>query len=194
MLETLLYPKTVAVVGASRNPEKVGYAFMSNLKQSGFQGNVVPINLEAPDILGFKCYKSLDDYPATIDLSVIVVGNKYVKEAVVKSIKGYVDSFAENPIEEQPTIAVLVPRNARGVEVVNALRQRGIEPIELISSTSETRAAAGSMSHLLSFLADPQSARKLAKAYEVWRRDWREQRVENRESENSGVESSLSQG
>ena len=95
-------------------------------------------------------------------------------EAVVKSVKNYLDSFAERPIEEQPTVAILVPRNQRGVEVVNALRQRGIEPIELISSTSETRAAAGSLSHLLSYLADPGSAKKLAKAYEVWRRDWRE--------------------
>lgn len=92
-------------------------------------------------------------------------------EAVVKSVKKYLDSFAEVPLEEQPTIAILVPRNQRGVEVVNALRQRGIEPIELISSTSETRAAAGSLSHLLAYLADPQSARKLSKAYEVWRRD-----------------------
>jgi len=96
-------------------------------------------------------------------------------ESVVKSVKNYLDTFAaERPIEEQPTIAILVPRNARGVDVVNALRQRGIEPIELISSTSETRAAAGSLSYLLAYLADPQSARKLSKAYEVWRRDWRE--------------------
>jgi DNA helicase-2/ATP-dependent DNA helicase PcrA len=95
-------------------------------------------------------------------------------EAVVNSIKGFVDTFAEKPKEEQPTITVLVPRNARGVEVVNALRQRGIEPIELISSTSETRAAAGSLNMLLSFLSDPQSAQKLANAYRVWRRDWRE--------------------
>ncbi|RJP53400.1 MAG: ATP-dependent helicase [Anaerolineaceae bacterium] len=94
-------------------------------------------------------------------------------EAVVKSVKSYLDSFADTPIEEQPTIAILVPRNQRGVEVVGELRKRGIEPIELISSTSETRAAAGSLSYLLAYLADPQSARKLAKAYEVWRRDWR---------------------
>jgi DNA helicase-2/ATP-dependent DNA helicase PcrA len=92
-------------------------------------------------------------------------------EAVAKSIKGFVDSFAESPIEEQPTIAVLVPRNQRGVEMVNALRQRGIEPIELISSTSETRAAAGALSYLLSYLSEPGSSRKLAKAYEVYRRD-----------------------
>ena len=92
-------------------------------------------------------------------------------EAVVKSIKGFVDLIWDFPDEEKPTIAVLVPRNARGVEVVNALSQKGIEPIELISSTSETRAAAGSLNMLLSYLADPQSARKLANAYRVYRRD-----------------------
>ncbi|MBK7456621.1 MAG: ATP-dependent helicase [Anaerolineales bacterium] len=81
--------------------------------------------------------------------------------------------FADSPHEEKPTIAILVPRNQRGVEVVESLRKRGVEAIELISSTQSTRAAAGSLNHLLSYLADPQSARKLSKAYEVFRRDWR---------------------
>lgn len=110
-------------------------------------------------------------------------------EAVVKSVKGYVDSIWDFPDDDKPTIAILVPRNQRGVDVVNALRQKGIEPIELISSTSETRAAAGSLSYLLAYLADPSSAKKLSKAYEVWRRDWREQSVESRGIENRGVES-----
>lgn len=116
-------------------------------------------------------------------------------EAVVKSVKGYVDSIWDFPDDDKPTIAILVPRNQRGVDVVNALRQRGIEPIELISSTSETRAAAGSLSHLLGYLADPQSARKLSKAYEVWRRDWRIENggIESRELENRGVESGVSE-
>lgn len=87
MLETLLYPQTVAVIGASRNPEKVGYAFMHNLTRTGFKGTIVPINLEAPDILGVKCYKSLDEFGGKIDLSVIVVGGKYVKQSVQDSIK-----------------------------------------------------------------------------------------------------------
>lgn len=108
-------------------------------------------------------------------------------EAVVKSVKGYVDSIWDFPDEDKPTIAILVPRNQRGVDVVNALRQKGIEPIELISSTSETRAAAGSLSYLLGYLADPSSARKLSKAYEVFRRDWR---IENRGVESGEVESS----
>ncbi len=96
-------------------------------------------------------------------------------EAVVKSVKGYLDTFADALHEEKPTIAILVPRNQRGVEVVDSLRKRGVEAIELISSTQSTRAAAGSLNHLLSYLADPQSARKLSKAYEVFRRDWRGQ-------------------
>ncbi len=106
-------------------------------------------------------------------------------EAVAKSVKGYVDSLADTADEEKPTIAILVPRNQRGIEVIDALRKRGVEVVELISSTANTRAAAGSLNYLLSYLADPQSARKLSKAYEVWRRDWREQRIENGEAENS---------
>lgn len=95
-------------------------------------------------------------------------------DAVVKSIKGLMDSVWDFPDEEKPTVAVLVPRNHRGIEVVEALKRRGIDTIELISSTSSTRAAAGALNYLLSFLADPQSASKLAKAYQVFRRDWRE--------------------
>ncbi len=94
-------------------------------------------------------------------------------EAVTKSVKGLLDLVWDFPDHEKPTIAILVPRNNRGIEVIDALKRRGVETIELISSTSSTRAAAGSLNYLLSFLADPQSARKLAKAYEVWRRDWR---------------------
>jgi DNA helicase-2/ATP-dependent DNA helicase PcrA len=104
-----------------------------------------------------------------------LISRKYTPEeeleAVVKSAKGHLDSFGED--EQKPTIAILVPRNNRGIEVIEALKKKNIEVIELISSTSNTRAAAGSLNYLLSYLADPQSARKLSKAYEVWRRDWR---------------------
>jgi DNA helicase-2/ATP-dependent DNA helicase PcrA len=103
-------------------------------------------------------------------------------EAVAKSVKSHLDLFADSAHEEKPTIAILVPRNQRGVEVVDSLRKRGVEAIELISSTQSTRAAAGSLNYLLSYLADPQSARKLSKAYEVFRRDWRVQGTGNSES------------
>jgi DNA helicase-2/ATP-dependent DNA helicase PcrA len=67
-----------------------------------------------------------------------------------------------------------VPRNARGVEVIAALTKKGIDHLELLASTSNTRATAGSLANLISFLAEPQSASKMSRAYQVWRRDWRD--------------------
>ncbi|MCX8109309.1 MAG: acetate--CoA ligase family protein, partial [Verrucomicrobiae bacterium] len=87
MLESLLYPETVAVIGASRNPGKVGYALLHNLVRGGFKGQIVPINPEANEILGLKCYKSLEEYSGKVDLSIVVVGVKLVKDAVEKSIR-----------------------------------------------------------------------------------------------------------
>src|ERR1035437_1757719 len=87
MLETLVYPKAIAVIGASRNPGKVGYAVLANLINNGFKGPIVPVNLDADEILGLKCYKSLGEYKDPIDLSIIMVGGKYVKDALQSSIK-----------------------------------------------------------------------------------------------------------
>jgi acetyltransferase len=86
MLETLLYPNAVAVVGASRNPEKVGYALLANLVNSGYKGTIVAVNPEAGEILGLPCYRSLSEYKGQIDLSVVVVPGKFVKDAVQSSI------------------------------------------------------------------------------------------------------------
>jgi ATP-dependent DNA helicase UvrD/PcrA len=89
--------------------------------------------------------------------------------------KAVVDSLSKwLPKNQDSTVAVLVPRNTRGVEVINALKAKNIEYVEFLSSTSNTRAAAGALSNLIGYLADPVSASKLAKAYQVWRRDWRE--------------------
>jgi hypothetical protein len=78
------------------------------------------------------------------------------------------------PEHRESTVAVLVPRNQRGAEVIEALKRKGLEYIEFLSSTTTTRAAAGALSQLIIYLADPQSASKLSKAYQVWRRDWQD--------------------
>jgi acetyltransferase len=87
MLESLLYPNSIAVIGASTTPGKVGYAVMSGLVDSGFEGRVVPINPKADEVLGVKSFKSLDDYSEEIDLSVIAVPTPAVKNAVADSIR-----------------------------------------------------------------------------------------------------------
>src|SRR5436190_19222358 len=86
MLETLLYPNAIAVIGASRNPDKVGYALLANLVNSGYKGTIVPVNPEAGEILGVQCYRSLAEYKGQIDLGVVVVPGKFVKEAIQSAI------------------------------------------------------------------------------------------------------------
>ena len=89
--------------------------------------------------------------------------------------KAIVDSLGRwLPKNQDATVAVLVPRNLRGVDVINALKTKNIEYVEFLSSTSNTRAAAGALSNLISYLAEPASAPKLAKAYQVWRRAWKD--------------------
>jgi DNA helicase-2/ATP-dependent DNA helicase PcrA len=92
-----------------------------------------------------------------------------------EEVAAVVDSLAKwLPTHRESTVAVLVPRNQRGVELIEGLKRTGIDYVEALASTSSTRAAAGALSHLLTFLADPLSASRLARAYQVWRRDWRE--------------------
>jgi acetyltransferase len=87
MLESLLYPNSVAVMGASRTPGKVGYAVVANLVAGGFEGDIVPVNPAGGELMGLKVYTSLEEYGKPIDMSVIVVPTTTVREAVVSSLK-----------------------------------------------------------------------------------------------------------
>ena len=71
-LEKFFAPRSIAVVGASREPGKVGYQILYNLK-SGFRGEIYPVNPRAKSILGLKAYPSLLEIPGEIDLAVIAV-------------------------------------------------------------------------------------------------------------------------
>lgn len=83
----LLYPRSIAVIGASRRPGKAGYAVVDNLLKGGFQGKVVPVNRAADEILGLKCYRDLSNYEGEVDLSVIAVPARSVLAAVESSIQ-----------------------------------------------------------------------------------------------------------
>jgi acetyltransferase len=82
MLEVFSCPQAIAVIGASRDPEKLGYGVLSNIIEHGYPGRVYPINPKAEEILGLKCYPSVLDVPDPIDLAVIVIPNKYVAAAL----------------------------------------------------------------------------------------------------------------
>jgi acyl-CoA synthetase (NDP forming)/GNAT superfamily N-acetyltransferase len=72
-LRPLLGPATVAVVGASRKPDKVGNAVLRNIITAGFAGQVWAVNPHATSILGIRCVPSVADLPAPPDLAVLIV-------------------------------------------------------------------------------------------------------------------------
>ena len=84
MLNCFFEPKSVAVIGASTNPVKLGHAVLKNLVDGGYAeyGKIYPINLKAEEILGHKAYPSVLDVPDQIDLAVIVIPYKYVPDAL----------------------------------------------------------------------------------------------------------------
>ncbi len=87
MLEALLTPTSIAVIGASRKPGKVGHEIVANLVDAAFKGEIVPVNPACKEILGLKCYPDLKEHGGKIDLAVIAIPTKAVKEAVERSIR-----------------------------------------------------------------------------------------------------------
>jgi DNA helicase-2/ATP-dependent DNA helicase PcrA len=86
-------------------------------------------------------------------------------------LKAVVDSLARwLPEHPDETVAVLVPRNERGFELANLLKDRELEVVELLRSTRATREAAGVLGNVVKYLADPTSSGKLSTVYRVWRR------------------------
>lgn len=72
-LDAFFTPRSVAVVGASRNPQKLGYVLLDNLTRGGFSGPVYPVNPNAESVLGHAAYAHVDEIPGPVDLAVLTV-------------------------------------------------------------------------------------------------------------------------
>jgi acetyl coenzyme A synthetase (ADP forming)-like protein len=84
MLDAFFRPGSVAVIGASTNPNKLGHSVLKNLIEGGYSeiGQVYPINPNAAEILGCRAYPSVLDVKEHIDLAVIVIPYPYVPDAL----------------------------------------------------------------------------------------------------------------
>ena len=72
-IPALFNPQTVAVIGASASPGKVGYSVVANMLDAGFQGALIPVNPARDEILGLPTVKTIEDLPEGLDLAVIVL-------------------------------------------------------------------------------------------------------------------------
>ncbi len=78
--EGIFRPSSVAVIGATTNPKKVGYALVRNLET--FDGKVFPVNPKYREVLGFKCYPSVKEIPEPVDCALIAVPSRVVPQVL----------------------------------------------------------------------------------------------------------------
>ncbi|TYO94691.1 acetate--CoA ligase alpha subunit [Desulfallas thermosapovorans] len=72
-LTSMSKPQSVAVVGASPKPGKIGHTILNNVISSGYGGKIFPINPKEEEIAGLKAYASVSEVPQPVDLAVIAV-------------------------------------------------------------------------------------------------------------------------
>jgi acyl-CoA synthetase (NDP forming) len=81
-LDAIFSPKSVALIGASGTPGKLGYDVLYNLIHAGFEGPIYPINPKADELLGLKVYKDIGSTPTPADLAVVLIPARMVPGAI----------------------------------------------------------------------------------------------------------------
>ncbi len=93
-LKAIFNPDTVAVIGASENPAKLGYHVMKSLTNGGFEGRIMPVNPGAKEIMGIPSSPSVGEIQGPIDLAIVVVPAGVVpqvfEECEQKAVRGIV--------------------------------------------------------------------------------------------------------
>jgi acyl-CoA synthetase (NDP forming) len=81
-LEKMFRPRSVAVVGASGDPEKLGGRTLLHLKELGYQGRIYPINVSAREVQGLPAWRSVADLPEAPDCALILLPAPLVAQAI----------------------------------------------------------------------------------------------------------------
>lgn len=77
-LDSIFRPRSVAIVGASQTPNKIGNIILKNFIDGKFQGGIYPVNPRYAEVLGLKCYKRVSDIKGNVDCVVIVTPSSTV--------------------------------------------------------------------------------------------------------------------
>lgn len=105
-IKRLLSPRSVAVIGASNDPLKIGYAVLANLIAAGFIGPIYPVNHQAQTVLDLPAFPTVLSVPDEVDLAILTVPAEAVPQVVVhcraRGVRGIVvmsGGFAERGAE-----------------------------------------------------------------------------------------------
>lgn len=81
-LKEFFEPSSVAVVGASADPNKIGHAILRNMVEAGYAGKLFAVNPRIPEVLGIKTYSSVEELPEPIDLAIVVLPAELVLSVI----------------------------------------------------------------------------------------------------------------
>lgn len=135
-LEPFFKPKSIAVIGASRNPAKIGYQLLRSIILAGYDKPIYPINPKADEILGLKAYPSILEVEDEVDLAVIAVpapivpkvteecGKKGVKCVIVIS-GGFKEVGGEGAKLEEEVVKIA---KKYGMRLMGAKLHRSLQP------------------------------------------------------------------
>jgi acetate---CoA ligase (ADP-forming) len=125
MMDLFFKPRSVAVLGASGTPGKLGYVIIKNIADSDFPGKVYPVNPKSDEILGYKVYHSVTEIPGDVDLVVTALptpkltveaveecAKKGVKAAIIESA-GFAEMGGEGKVLQQQIVDIAKKNNIR---------------------------------------------------------------------------------
>jgi acetyltransferase len=81
-MKYLFEPRSIAVIGASRDKDKIGYKILDNILSGGYRGKVYPVNISGGMIHGLKAYKRVEDIHGEVDVALIAIPAQFVFDAV----------------------------------------------------------------------------------------------------------------
>ncbi|MBB4904889.1 bifunctional acetate--CoA ligase family protein/GNAT family N-acetyltransferase [Actinophytocola algeriensis] len=144
-VHNLLHPRSVALIGASTDPDKIGYAVLGNLLRADFAGPVFPVNAEHRSVRGVRAYASVLDIPDPVDLAVVAVPAEHMDEVMdaclakgVKALVVIASGFSDaGPAGEGAERRLVTEARAHGMRVVgpNALGVVNTDPAVRLNAT-----------------------------------------------------------
>ncbi|MDP2156108.1 MAG: CoA-binding protein, partial [Nitrospirota bacterium] len=142
MLDTLFYPKSIAVIGASQDSQKVGYAILNNLLKFGYQGAIYPINPKADEILGIKAYKNIFDVPDKIGLAVVSIPAAMVPDCIRDCIKRGITSavIISAGFKEAGSAGILLEEELKALRKTGNIRILGPNCLGIINTANDLNA------------------------------------------------------
>lgn len=126
-LEAIFHPRSIAVVGASKNPFAMGYRYVLHLKNYGYNGQIYPVSPNCSEVLGYKVYPSLKEISGPVDYVICCLPAAKVldlltecQEKQVKAVHLFTGRLSETGIKDAAELEKEILRQARklGVRII----------------------------------------------------------------------------